>query len=331
VCSHLLAAFRGSESFSSTDHQAVRSAVATELKSRRTEKFDSTLTSILGGLDCDTCRTLLRGKETGQWLNGMPSTLNGTELSSQEFRDALLLRHARTLGDLPLLCNGCGAKFDVRHALGCKKGGLVILRHNKINKELCDLASKALVPSAVCVDLMIQTKRTVKGPSTPDNKPPVQSLSRSSEDERGHLLIRGFWARRTDVIVDVRMTNTDAKSYWSRDPHKVLAAQENEKKKKYQQACLEQQRRHFTPFVVSTDGLIGREAGELLKRLSLQLANKWACPYSVARGFINARMSIATVRATHLCLRGSRVPLSQISCRPLWEDRAGLGLFRTDY
>jgi hypothetical protein len=29
-----------------------------------------------------------------------------------------------------------------------------------------------------------------------------------------------------------------------------------EKKKKYLQACLEQ-RRHFTPFVISTDGLIG--------------------------------------------------------------------------
>jgi hypothetical protein len=330
VCSHLLAAFRGPEPFSSTDHHAVRSAVATELKSRRTEKNDSTLTSILAGLDCDTRRTLLRGKETGQWLSVMPSTLNGTELSAQEFRDALLLRHARTPGDLPSICDGCGAKFDVRHALGCKKGGLVILRHNEINEELCDLASKALVPSAVRVEPMIQTKRTAEGSSSPEAKPPVQSLSRSNEDDRGDLLIRGFWARGTDVIVDVRVTDTDSKSYRSRDPHKVLAAQENEKKKKYLQACLEQ-RRHFTPFAVSTDGLIGREAGELLKRLSLRLADKWARPYSVVRGFVNTRMSIAIVRATHLCLRGSRVPHTQISRRPLWEDRAGLGLFRTDY
>jgi hypothetical protein len=125
------------------------------------------------------------------------------------------------------------------------------------------------------------------------------------------------------------VTDTDAKSYRSRDPHKVLATQEREKKKSLQ-SCLEQ-RKHFTPFVVSTDGLIGRETGELLKRLSLRLADKWERLYSVVHVFVSARMSIVIVRATHLCLRGSRVPHSQISRCPQWGDRAGLGLFKTDY
>jgi hypothetical protein len=88
---------------------------------------------------------------------------------------------------------------------------------------------------------------------------------------------------------------------------------------------------HFSPFVVSTVGLIGREAGELLKRLSLRLADKWEW-HSVVHGFVSARMSIVIVRATHLCLWGSRVPpLSQVSRPPQWEDGAGLGLFKTDY
>jgi hypothetical protein len=103
------------------------------------------------------------------------------------------------------------------------------------------------------------------------------------------------------------VTDKDAKSYWSRDPHKILATQECEKKKKYLQSCLEQ-RNHFTPFVISTDGLIGREAGELLKRLSLRLADKWKRPYSVVRGFVSTRMGIAIVRATHLCLRDRESP-----------------------
>ena len=126
------------------------------------------------------------------------------------------------------------------------------------------------------------------------------------------------------------MTDTDAKSYHSQDPHKVLAQHEREKKKKYLQACLDQ-RKHFTPFVVSTDGMIGQEAGELLKRLSLQLADKWEQLYAVVCGFVNAQMSIAIVCATHLCLSRSRVSMSRISRHPLWEDRAGLGLFKTDY
>jgi hypothetical protein len=210
VCSHILAAFRGIESFSSADHQSLRKAVTAEIKTRRSDKQDSTLSTILADLDYDTRRTILRGKETGQWLSVMPSTLNGTELSAQEFRDALLLRHARTPGDLSSHCDGCGAKFDVRHALECKVGGLVILRHNEINEEMCDLASKALAPSAVRVERMIHSRRTAEETKAKEPKSPVQRLSRSSDEEQGDLLIQSFWARGTDVIVNVRVADTDA-------------------------------------------------------------------------------------------------------------------------
>jgi hypothetical protein len=44
---------------------------------------------------------------------------------------------------------------------------------------------------------------------------------------------------------------------------KYNPCRKNQLKKKYLTACLEQ-RRHFAPFVVSTDGLIGCEAAELL-------------------------------------------------------------------
>jgi hypothetical protein len=108
----------------------------------------------------------------------------------------------------------------------------------------------------------------------------------------------------------------------------VLEGHEREKKKKYIEACLEQ-RRHFSPFVASTDGLLGKESRTLLKKLSVLLAEKWEKPYSEICGYVNARMSIAMVRATHLCLRSSRIPTSQMSnLRPQWEDKAGLGLFQ---
>jgi hypothetical protein len=65
----------------------------------------------------DDSRTILRGKETGQWLSAVPSTVNGTELAQQEFRDILLLRYAKSPGDLQSHCDGCGVKFSVRHGL----------------------------------------------------------------------------------------------------------------------------------------------------------------------------------------------------------------------
>jgi hypothetical protein len=75
--------------------------------------------------------------------------------------------------------------------------------------------------------------------------------------------------------------------------------------------------------------MMGREASTFAKRLSAKLAEKWQKPYSQVCGYVNVRLSIATVRATHLCLRGSRVPAHNISIRrPQWEDGAGLALFR---
>ena len=98
---------------------------------------------------CDDRRTILWGKETGQWLSTLPSTVNGTDLSVVEFQDALHLSYARTPPGLQPNCDGCGHQLTVRHALSCKKGGLVHSRHNEIRDELVDLASKAFSPSAV--------------------------------------------------------------------------------------------------------------------------------------------------------------------------------------
>jgi hypothetical protein len=76
------------------------------------------------------------------------------------FWDSLLLRYSRSPADLPSHCDVCGQKFTVRHALECKKGGLVISGHNEIRDELSDLASKAIIPSAVCDEPLIHNSRT---------------------------------------------------------------------------------------------------------------------------------------------------------------------------
>jgi hypothetical protein len=80
---------------------------------------------------------------------------------------------------------------------------------------------------------------------------------------------------------------------------------------------------------LSTDGLIGREAKNLLKQIALRLTAKWELPYSVVRGFVNARINLAILRPTNLCIRGSRVPAFKMSKRVHWIDGAGLGLFET--
>ena len=82
--------------------------------------------------------------------------------------------------------------------------------------------------------------------------------------------------------------------------------------------------------MVSTDGMFSFVARAFLKRLAKLLAEEWEKPYSTVRGFINARMSIALVRATNRCIRGSRIPTSNMSNRFCWEGGAGLGLLKSE-
>ena len=90
-----------------------------------------------------------------------------------------------------------------------------------------------------------------------------------------------------------------------------------------------QQRRNFSPFVASVDGILGVEATATLKRLSIRLSTKWKQPYSKTCGYVKSRIVITLVRATHRCIRGSRIPAHRISVQqPQWEDGVGLNLFR---
>jgi hypothetical protein len=81
---------------------------------------------------------------------------------------------------------------------------------------------------------------------------------------RCDVLIRSLWEKGTDCIVDMRVTDKDVKSYRNKDPQKVLEVVERLKKKKCLQPCLDQWL-HFTPFVVSVDGLVGKESIAVIK------------------------------------------------------------------
>ena len=110
---------------------------------------------------------------------------------------------------------------------------------SKIRDELSDLASKALSPSAVRDELRIHSCRNSEVKADEDEKKnPVSNIffaknSRKEENRGADILIRELWARGMDCIIDVvRIIDVDAKSNRSKDPAKVLAAHEREKRRK---------------------------------------------------------------------------------------------------
>eukprot|EP00957_Ditylum_brightwellii_P185794 14145522-Ditylum_brightwellii.AAC.1 len=107
-------------------------------------------------------------------------------------------------------------------------------------------------------------------------------------------------------------------------PH--LKIQENEKKTKYLARCLEQ-RKIFTSFVATVDGVLEREASMTLKQMTHAVLKKWACPVPKTQNYINTMISIAIVCATHRCLRGYHIPSKFTNPDLLpFEDGAGLTL-----
>jgi len=85
----------------------------------------------------------------GAWLLVFPNRLNGTDLSADEWRDNVRLRYNHSPLEMPAACDGCGAKMTVEHALSCKTGGLVHIRHDDVVDEWRHLCGTALSPCRV--------------------------------------------------------------------------------------------------------------------------------------------------------------------------------------
>ena len=95
--------------------------------------------------------------ECGAWLTCSPNKLAGNLLSAEEWRDNARLRYGLKPKGLCERCNGvdCNAPFMVEHMLSCKKGGLVVQRHNNIAQEAGKLCALALTPSRVSYEPLI--------------------------------------------------------------------------------------------------------------------------------------------------------------------------------
>ena len=275
-----------------------------------------------------------RNTKNGAWLTVVPTEKNGTVLLPTEWRDSVKLRYNFSPQGMQTHCDGCNSAMTVEHALSCKKGGLVHARHDELRNALHNMCCEATSSSRCSREPKIHMRahhgrqRAPRGTSTPTAIPPQTP---NTTEERGDVGCFGFWADGRETIFDLRVTDTDAKSYLPIEVSKVLARQEKEKKGKYLNSCHEM-RKDFTPMVYSVDGVAGREARSAEKRLAILLAAKWKRQYSQVVYFVRVRMQIALVRSTSLLIRGTRNhqghnyrPLpdgAALSDWPTWQDEA---------
>ena len=292
-----------------------------------------------------------RRKKSGRWLTTIPATLNGTRLSCEEFRDNLRLRYEMTPENLQERCDGCGSKFSVGHALDCKCGGLVMVRHNDVTRTFGGMLQSALGRSAVTYEPFIEYGRTPSereqaaaqdatadaanddaaggsdgdgergdGEGNTSARTEDQATTMTGSEDRADVSGHGFWKPGFSCLFDSRVTNLDCRSQRHTDPDNVLARHEKLKKGKYLGRCLKM-RRHFTPLVYSCDGVPGTETAAAEKQLARLLAEKWTRDYSEMCGYVRTRMALAVVRSNTMMLRGPRT--KPICTRPIFDDGAG--------
>lgn len=118
--------------------------------SARKEKDDclnKKLEEVTRLLPAKTNRAVERGASS--LLNVFPMSDMDFTLNKREFRDAVKLSYDWPIPECPSICV-CGANFSVDHAMVCKRGGIVIQRHN----ELRDLEAELF--EMVCSDVQIE-------------------------------------------------------------------------------------------------------------------------------------------------------------------------------
>ena len=150
-----MSALRGQVPFRTADHAACLQDGRAAVRRQNVAKAMVSLETSISRAPVEVTRQLRRATKTGAWLTVQPSTVNGTELGAQEWRDAAFLRYGLEPPDLPKHCNGCNTKFSICHALDCKRGGLVTARRNELRDGVADLASRAFILSHVRNDPLI--------------------------------------------------------------------------------------------------------------------------------------------------------------------------------
>ena len=264
-----------------------------EETTKRNAKLQEKVTLINQTLSPTQLKAVNDIKDPGasNWLSAMPLEEYNFVLNKKEFRDAICLRYGKELKGLPSKCP-CGQNFNLTHALNCKTGGFVIIRHNRIRDFEAELLKKT------CNDVEIE--------------PPLQPL----EGEIVHGLdglnakpdvrARGFWREGQNAFFDIRITNTNSEYQRHLSSEKIFAKHEKEKKRQYNHRIMNIEHGTFTPLVFSVSGGMAKECSRFHKAVAEKISQRLDCKYDKVMSLIKCKLSFLILRASLMCVRGSR-------------------------
>ena len=195
-------------------------------------------------------------------------------------------------------CNGFYQSFPIRHRLRCRHGGIVIKSHNEVRDDLLYLAWWYFPPSCV------------------HNKPLIHRghirqygevrKGRGRLETRGDVIIQDLWESQNDSIIDIILGDPGCDSHKKEPTRTLLDWWENKRRTKT--ASIATSNGIFSPFVLSFDDMLGKEALVVLANLSRLIAAKLEEPISNVWGWVNGRITITVVRSYYFMICGDPLP-----------------------
>ena len=201
------------------------------------------------------------------------------------------LRYGLPLKRFPSNC-GCSKPYNVQHAISCKKGGFVTLRHNELRDNIGEMLEE--VTSDVKVEPALQP---LSGEEIKGNQ---------SDEARSDISARGFWIRGQREFFDIRVFDPNPQRHQNKNLRKYYEISEQEKKREYSSRILNVEQGTFTPLVFSATGGMGRECLMFFKKLSQLISIKRKEELSVVTYGVRCKISFALLQSCLLCIRGSR-------------------------
>ena len=173
-------------------------------------------------------------QQTGSynWLTTLPLAEYNYNLNKEQFWDTLRLRYNWNIPRTPTEC-ACGSKFTVQHALSCKKGGFITLRHNEVRYITSSFLDE------VCKDVRKEPLLTKLTAENIDEK-----TAKIGDEARLDISVVGFWSPGPRVFCDIRVFDHNAQGYRNNNLQKSFIRNEVEKKKHYNERVLKMPASH---------------------------------------------------------------------------------------
>ena len=176
------------------EHQYLRDTELSKkknaIKTKKRERIEKVLEDLRKNLRPEQIRLIDINQETGasSWLTTIPLKEEGYMFNKQSFWDLIRLRYGWSLKRLPETCE-CGTNFTTDHALSCKKGGFITLRHNIIRNITATLLRE------VCHDVRIEPQlQPLSGESF------QEATSNKADEARVDVCARGFGYRSNGIL-----------------------------------------------------------------------------------------------------------------------------------